>query len=484
MTIVLTDMRDRAIRALHLKKIAETSAGQPPPDPPVSATGTDDPLFVAVEKLLRSTTKDPQQREPLIHKDGRFGSQLTVILGKVVPLTPEEMRLAAVYGILERDSEINPHADRFGEAVKRALAEYTVSDKLFRDVFGILTKAGETPVFAPVETELAADNWVAVARILQHKGISPDDGNLYELAVGLLVDLRVTDGGLTQSTIRIDLPALEDQTAIEIVAPNLQAMQAIYFAAMLDNLKVFQVADKLVEFFFRGVLPLGRGNASDILYRYWKDSHKHLSELERRSLYARCFGFPGGDPEARVNDEFNDLWLRFLSAASSYVPQFQLDLVLRGQTAASMSQEQVRKSGRDLGTNLSLYGRGIAFAAIELQAQLREIIALLNDPEIKASYGARDMFQVVARVATLELGGARNSIRYRTTANAGAVIIRWLANRASILTSSSPARLLNDLVIQSRQTSPTKPTLDPTDFDLVNACEQWLVATGAPENTR
>jgi hypothetical protein len=238
MTIVLTDMRDRAIRALHLKKIAETSAGQPPPDPPVSATGTDDPLFVVVEKLLRSMAKDPQPREPLTHKDGRFGSQLTVILGKPVPLTPEEMRLAAVYGIL------------------------------------------------------------------------------------------------------------------------------------------------------------------------------------------------------------------------------------------------------DLGTNLSLYGRGIAFAATELQARLREIIALLNDPEIKASYGARDMFQVVARVATLELGGARNSIRYRTMANAGAVIIRWLANRASILSSSSSARLLNDFLIQSRQTSPTKPTLDPTDFDLVNACGQWLVATGTPENTR
>ena len=43
------------------------------------------------------------------------------------------------------------------------------------------------------------------------------------------------------------------------------------------------------------------------------------------------------------------------------------------------------------------------------------------------AYGARDMWQVIDQVATLELGGARNSARYRTLATCGAIITTWLA---------------------------------------------------------
>ena len=48
-----------------------------------------------------------------------------------------------------------------------------------------------------------------------------------------------------------DLPDLQDQGnhAHEIVADNIRAVQAIYSAALLEELKAFQVVDRLVELF-------------------------------------------------------------------------------------------------------------------------------------------------------------------------------------------------------------------------------------------
>src|SRR5260370_30662759 len=108
-----------------------------------------------------------------------------------------------------------------------------------------------------------------------------------------------------------------------------------------------------------------------------------------------------------------------------------------------VNTEQVRKSGRDIAANLSLHGYGVAyFAATELQKQLNDIIALLNDEDIKRAYGSRDIWQVIDQVATLELGGARNSIRYRTIASAGAVIILWLPDHADGLAHPGRAEIL------------------------------------------
>src|SRR5207237_3346647 len=97
----------------------------------------------------------------------------------------------------------------------------------------------------------------------------------------------------------------------------------------------------------------------------------------------------------------------------------------------------VRKSGSDLANNLSLHGYGMAyFAATELQKQIKEVITLLSDPDIKMAYGARDPWQVIDQVATLELGGAKNSVRYRTMATAGVTIMAWLAKRVARLSDS------------------------------------------------
>ena len=68
-------------------------------------------------------------------------------------------------------------------------------------------------------------------------------------------------------------------------------------------------------------------------------------------------------------------------------------------------------------------------------------------------------------------------------ANAGAIIIRWLAERASLL-NHRHRRARSSTSIQIRDDAPrrigTKAIAKPDDRDLVDACEQWLAVTGTP----
>jgi hypothetical protein len=273
----------------------------------------------------------------------------------------------------------------------------------------------------------------------------------------------------------VDLPDVDARINVEIVVDNLIAIQGLYFAAMLEQLKMFAVVDKLVEQFVRGQLPLGRGNAGKTLYNYWKKNPSRLTEIERRNLYMRTFGFSGGDSSAgTANAEFADLWIRFLSSVSIFARKLTIDDFFR-------SQEEIIRSGRDLARNLSLHGCGIAyFASIELQEQIREIIGLLSDDEIKTAYGARDMWEVIDRVASLEPGGAKNRAAYRAIATARAIIIKWLAANSEKLITQGQVAFLNVPALCNRPpaTVDREPIASPTDCELVDACESWLAAAG------
>ncbi|HEY3063446.1 MAG TPA: hypothetical protein VGL99_31125 [Chloroflexota bacterium] len=417
------------------------------------------------------------------HLEGKFPSQQAV---PSIPLTDTERAFAVVYGCLERDGHVpavgdNTQTDpRFARAVHLARGEYFGNKPLFDAVLPILVHEGNQKGTDVIR----CDQWVGVGRTLVERGIGAGDPLLALKVTSVLAALIGVDDSAPPSTVDIDLPDLEDTAEVEIVADNVNATQVIYFSAMLEEARLFQVVDKLAEQFVQGVLPIGRGDAGNFLYGYLKKTADRMSELERRNLYARAFGMPGGDASVPPNREFSDLWLRFVSAVSSFVRQNKVDLLLRSNLPAAVSQEQVRKAGRDLGANLSLHGYGIAyFAGTELQDQVKKFISLLSNADIKSAYGARDMWQVIEQVSALELGGARNTIRYRTMAQAGAVIIRWVAIHAKQLASGSLVDLLN--VNEIRNPVPrrpgTKPTTDPSDSDLVNACEQWLAVTGTSD---
>jgi hypothetical protein len=414
---------------------------------------------------------------------------------KSTDLTAEKKKLAAVLGILEADS-IRPPAyhlpnarpaydpsdlvrkQQFGKAVFASLGEYNTNIGLFLQVLPILIQLGSQGPFDTIN----AKEWALVVRYLLNNGISEDEPQLGRRVNDALNSIQNIGDNLPPSDTGIDLPDVDGPTTI--LRDNIVALQPAYFASMFEEMKAFQVVDKLVELFQNGILPISRGKVGNALFKYWKETAIRVSENERRSFYARTLGSVSGDDGGMPNREFNDLFMRFVSSVSWFVRQNNVDDLLRTKIPGSISQQQVRKAGRDLAANLSLHGFGMAyFMATDLQKQVKDVIAILSDQEIMNAYGARDMWQVIDQVAATELGGAKNSLRYRTMAASGAIVIAWLANHAEQLSAGTFEAILDVDEIRNPPPRPNgaKATTQPNDSDLYNACEQWLAVTGTQE---
>ncbi|HYS14035.1 MAG TPA: ATP-binding protein [Burkholderiaceae bacterium] len=153
------------------------------------------------------------------------------------------------------------------------------------------------------------------------------------------------------------------------------------------------------------------------------------SAQERAQIYQRVFGAPGGtSEEVKPNREFADLFLRFVSS----VAQFGRLPPLKSTTPA-LSTEWLRTAARELAAKIS--------------------------PQVDSASAARDSWQVIDEVGTLELGGAANSMRHRTMAQSGGAILEWLARHGD-----------------------GADTTSGVDDGLLQAVEQWLAVTGTRDD--
>jgi len=241
----------------------------------------------------------------------------------------------------------------------------------------------------------------------------------------------------------VDLPDLAPSSDQEIVRDNIRAVGLLYFAAMLEELGFFQVVDRIVALALSGTLTIGRNKAGELVQAFASGNWARMSDEERRSFYSRVFGLPGGEDSVAPNREFNELWLSFVAAVGT-----------------SAGHETVRRTGRALAANMSLHIQGIGLGlAAELAREVKDATALLSDPDIRSAYGAQDMWQVIDRVAAIELGGARNSRRYRTLAESGRQVFDWLGTYAPFEGDVCP------------------------NAELIAACEQWLAAAAVADDS-
>lgn len=281
--------------------------------------------------------------------------------------------------------------------------------------------------------------------------------------------------------MRRDIPRPGEHANELIVPANLRALQTLYFAAMLEEARLFDVVDRLVAMSSQGLIPVGSGKAGALLYRYWRTSDGRMTTFQRQTVYARAFGIPGGDAEVIPNIGFQDHLVKFVSSLGLYVAQVQS----LPPSEWSVSPEEVRRSGRDLAVNLSAHGHGLAwFAAQELKEEIEEIMQLISEPEIQSAFGAHDPWQLIQRVAEAELGVQPNISRARTRAESGAIIIRWLASRRTRLLKPRGTKILKEDDVRDKRTAESEgknPSIYPTDYDVVHACEQWLAVTGTEE---
>ena len=100
---------------------------------------------------------------------------------------------------------------------------------------------------------------------------------------------------------------------------------------------------------------------------------------------------------------------------------------------------------------------------------------------MKDQHGSmKDLVVRSLRSASQSLG-TRDTYRYRTQARSGAVIIRWLANNHERLTGRFGEVIAIAALTNPQLRGSDQPTVDPTDWDLVQACEQWLAVGGVQD---
>lgn len=422
-------------------------------------------------------------------KDGHFGSE-----SGSDNMTYEDKVTAAVWGKLTGDGimpskvmdatsyadgelKLSPPTARFGQALTQAFAKFNSYPDLYSAVLKVMAEASDVNATGQIN----ASEWVVVTDTLIERGVTADAPNLPTLIRAAIDDRLSPSRDKVTATSQILLPDLEMNTASEVQRVNLEAAQAIYFAAMMDEARLFDVVDKLAELFQIGALPLERGNAGEKLYQYIRKTPERISPYERRNTYARIFGTATGDPAATGAQfrNFDDLWIRFVSAVSDWYRKNQVESLFASNGSYVPSQEQVRKTGLDLAANLSLYCYGGTwFVASELQKDIGSYVDLLSSPEIRSLYGARDMWQVIDQVSVLEFGRPVNTIRARTMANAGAIIIGWLEKKSDAISHPGSELIDSDAIRNPSRRSASNAINDPTDYDLVTACEQWLAIEG------
>ncbi len=462
-----------------------------------------DPLFVSTRALLNDQSLiDPALRT---HINGQL---IFATIAGGAPVGDDVVTMVALtLGILMLDGAEAPPVQVVTPPNARArVIEPNRGDRRFRSftvdffeafgeargygllaekVLAILAVEGDPDGRGGADPTVRAEEFARVMRGLARREVADDEPQLRRRVNEILDQVQNVGSEDRVADLSIDLPDLEAIYDQNIVAENVRAMGPMIVSAMFEELKVFQVVDRIVEQFQQGMLPIGPGNAGRLLYRYWRETPNRISEQERRNFASITLGIPGGEPGAMVNREFNDLWLRFVSAVSSYIRQNEVDQMLRAALPVPISEQTLRKAARDLSSNLSLHGYGMAhYAAREVQDQISKIIDLLQDKEILASYGARDMWQVVDQVATYELGGAKPSPRYRTLATCGTIITAWLANNVNKINRTTHGTPLIDIdkVRNPPIGAKHKATVNPTEYDLVNACELWLADTATSES--
>jgi hypothetical protein len=184
----------------------------------------------------------------------------------------------------------------------------------------------------------------------------------------------------------------------------------LYAAAVLEELSLIELVERLNELNQNKMLSIGAGAASNLLHEFWDKSYKRMPPKRRAAVYAGLFGAPGGDgASATPNDAFPGLFAALVAAI------------------ADGSADAVAPAAAALRDNLAQHlDDATAKAATELRGTLAELATVLSDMELRNAYRADDMWHLVQRVQE-EFGGGADVRDVRTRALAGARILHALS---------------------------------------------------------
>lgn len=214
---------------------------------------------------------------------------------------------------------------------------------------------------------------------------------------------RLRPGGVRPASrlaARLDSPTIPDLEPRRMV-DRLHAAAVLYYAAQLDRLCLFTVADRVVHLFAEGLLPVP---ASALVHAYARARTGFPGEETRAAACAQVIG--AGNREAPV---LLDLWLT--SAVAHPADPLACSVV-----------------GRALASTLARHSCPIV---TRIHAHLSAAVELLSDPGVLLAFGDRDLWHLVERIAAQYLARPLDVPRLRGRAVIGSAALAWLADHAA-----------------------------------------------------
>lgn len=294
---------------------------------------------------------------------------------------------------------------------------------------------------------------------------------------------RYVEGLPPSQSLSLSLSLGQEGQDLSIEPENIRAVGTVLFCYHCEQLRLFHVTDRITELFMHGLLPVGFDAGGKLLDTYYWDAEDRLNEAARNMVYSRCLGVPGGDvsKDVQPNREFQIRFRRFVASLAEYDRQFRVTELLEAVRGGSLrlTAEQVRKSGRDLAANASLYGwGGTQFAARRLKDQVLESFKILSNTQIQKAYGVSNPYQVIERVSMNEFGAAPNIVKHKTMADASIAILEVVARRTNAWSTSSSRPLFAEPGLNGQALQPDIPPADQETLML--QAQNWLSVNGVP----
>lgn len=246
------------------------------------------------------------------------------------------------------------------------------------------------------------------------------------LSTGERLVARATTPGVALALDQLGDIDIPEPVATRIDKAQLRALATLYLAADLEPAGVVPSVEALAGIASTGAVPLDLGAAQPLLAEWWRQRHDRVSASERRAFFSRLFGTSSGPvaADAERNVHFEDRMLDLCEAL------YKLDEIPTGDPyGGTLQQARVRRAAGGLIQNLGQAGGGItAFLAVEITTELRQAFTIISHPDVRATFAARDVWDVVAAVARIARAPFTAPAPHVRRGRAGMTVIAWLAD--------------------------------------------------------
>ena len=259
------------------------------------------------------------------------------------------------------------------------------------------------------------------------KGASGDGDDAYIDLVGLGKEGVQPFGDIAYPNLIADFD--------EAVVPSqIHAAAELYFIFMYERMGVFRVAEVLSRLFRDGRMRIQRGPGARSIYLLGKWQPLRYDARDRLTAYRRVFNYgrasrPAG---AIVNVNFHFQLVALMMALAQYFRDLAIGEVVRGGQDIEQrpygTLATIQRLGADLryAVDRASYGNVVALAH-EAGLYLKQVLELLEAPDIKKSFDANNKWDVVEQVLNRYLGGARELSQRAKMAETGRRVLLWVA---------------------------------------------------------